>query len=352
MTGNNESLSSRCGLLFGYGSIGRRHARALAEHAQHLVIVEPKEPARAQAREAHPTAVVLDSTEALEEQRLSWREVMAVIATWGPSHASVFHWLADHGVRRILCEKPMASSVRDAWAMADRARREGIVLATHHYLRYARLAPGLRTVAAEHDLGEPVAVRVDGGAACLVTNGLHWLDFVIDLFGASPESVTSTAAGEGINPRSPELQLYGGTAIWRFPNDREAVISFSNRASLAPSARVVFRHAMVDIDDELHAVVRRRDPAVTSQLPALTRTGMPQQVLFQGALPGSIHHLQGLQSAIREVWCGQPLTTTGETGAIAVGSIIGALLAAREGRMIGLPIAPDSQEGGERWPIS
>jgi predicted dehydrogenase len=350
MSGDN--LSMTWGLLFGYGSIGRRHARALAEHAQRLVIVEPKEAARALAREAHPGAVVLDTAEALEEQRLPWNEATAVIATWGPSHASVFHWLADRGVRRVLCEKPMASSVHDAWAMADRARREGIVLATHHYLRYARLAPGLRTLAAEHDLGEPVAVRVEGGAACLVTNGLHWLDFAIDLFGAPPASVTSTAAGEAMNPRSPELQLYGGTAIWRFPEAREAVISFSNRASLAPSARVVFRHAVVDIDDELHAVVRRRDPAVTSQLPAVTRTGMPQQVVFQGAPPGSIHHLQGLQSAIREVWCGLPPTTTAEMGTIAVGSIIGALLASRERRPIGLPISPESQEGSERWPIS
>src|SRR5688500_2003242 len=243
------------GLVVGYGSVGRRHAAAMAELFPELAIVEISAAARERALAAHPGSRVVASLDALGADEFRWGDSMAVIATWGPSHAALFHELADRGVRFILCEKPLAGSVADAEGMAARAAQEGITLGVHHYLRYTGIAPALRRFAEANELGEPVSVVGTGGAACLITNGIHWIDFATELFGAAPVAVMSTASGEQINPRAPDLLLAGGTAVWSFGEGREAVLSFSNRSSVALDIRVYFRNAVADVDGD-GAIVR------------------------------------------------------------------------------------------------
>ena len=340
------------GLVIGYGSVGRRHARALAALAPALVIVERQDTARGLAVREHPAARVVDCLEALDGDGFPWSSALAVIATWGPSHATLFHALADRGVRRILCEKPMASSVRDAWAMVERAERAGVSLAVDHYLRYVGVAPALRRLATDHQLGAPVAVVVAGGAGCLLTNGIHWIDFAIELFGGAPRQVFSTAYGDAINPRSGDLLLYGGTAVWDFGGHREAVISFTNRSSVALRARVYFRDAVAEIDGDLSVLLRCRDPAAVKRYPAITRTGSAGEVLFQGVLPGVLAWSDGVRMALEQLVRGDAAACPGRVGAAAVVACAGALAATREDRVVELPITATSAWWEKRWPIS
>ena len=254
------------GVVIGYGSIGRRHAQTLARRCSSLAIVNRRPEVRARASAEHPDAWVSADLESLDERGFPWHDAMAVIATWGPSHAAFFHALADRGVRRILCEKPMADSVAAAGEMLERARRDGIVLGVNQVLRHTGLVPALRALAARHGVGEPVQIVVRGGASCLVTNGVHWVDVAIQLFGEAPERVVSTAAGAPINPRDAALRYYGGTAVWSFTRGREAVLSLSNQSSVFPTVTIYYRDAAADVelvpaaDDDVawHVVLRRR----------------------------------------------------------------------------------------------
>ena len=349
--GTNDT-SGRVGLLIGYGSIGRYHARALGRMGLPLVIVDGNEQARRQAAEAAPSARVVGSLAELDGRAMNER-TLAVIATWGPSHAEIFHALVDRGVRRVFCEKPLAHSVAEARRMVQRAEHDRVALGVDHFLRFTRLAPALLELASLHGLGQPVAVMVEGGAACLLTNGLHWIDFASTLFGAAPQRVVSTARGQRINPRSPDLLIYGGTAIWSFGEGREAVISLNESSSVALKARIFFRDAVVETDgDGEHVTARRRDRAAVERFPAVTRTGPAVETLLDGKLPGTRTFDEGLDAALAETAAGSAGTSPGAAGLEAVSSCIGALLAAREGRAIDLPIDPDSPEGRETWPIS
>jgi transposase len=117
----NDGLT---GVVIGYGSVGRRHARVLTGLASSLVIVDSSERAREAASNDFSGAVIADRLEALDGSALSWSSAVAVVATWGPSHASLFEAFADRGVRHVLCEKPLACSVQMADAMASRAERQ------------------------------------------------------------------------------------------------------------------------------------------------------------------------------------------------------------------------------------
>jgi len=342
-----------CGLLVGYGSVGWRHALKLAEITPDLTIVDSKADARGRALQAHPKARVVGSLSELDGMRFPWKSTISVIASWGPVHAAHFHALADRGVRRILCEKPMAASVHDAYAMVDRAEREKIALNVHHFIRFARLVPALRIFLSEQQLGEPVSLVVKGGAACLLTNGIHWIDFAAELFGDNPERVVSTAYGQPINPRSPDLMLYGGTSVWSFSGGREAVITLSNRSSVTLTAQVYLRDSVVNLDKDLETVlIRRRDQAAVARFPAVTRTGPASESLFEGRLPGMPTYLEGIGTALNELECGMALSCPGNVAADAVAMCVGALVASRERKSIQLPLDPGSPWGQEHWPIS
>jgi predicted dehydrogenase len=340
------------GVLFGYGSIGRRHAAVLAATVEELAIVDTTAAARERAGAAHPTAAVFESLESF--RRSSWDpdSTLAVIATWGPSHAELFHALVDRGIRRILCEKPMAVSVHAAHEMVQRAEKEGVSMAVHHFMRYGGLVQALERFATKHELGNPVSLVVEGGAAGIVTNGIHWIDLAAGLFSSQPRQVISTAYGEGINPRSPDVHLYGGTVTWTFAEGREAVVTFNNHSSISMIGRVFYRDASIEIDDELNVIARARDMKAVEQFPSITRTGPVVADLFRGQLPGMSSLADGMNAALSEIQHGEGITVPGSAGVAAVSSCVGALLASRRKETVLLPIDPDTMEGKELWPMS
>ncbi len=340
------------GVLFGYGSIGRRHGAVLAETVKELAIVDTTVAARERAAVAHPTATVFDGLESF--RRSSWNpaSTLAVIATWGPSHAELFHALVDGGIRRILCEKPMAVSVHAAHEMVQRAERKGVSMAVHHFMRYGGLVHALERFATEHQLGDPVSLVVEGGAAGIVTNGIHWIDLAAGIFHSQPHQVISTVYGEPINPRSPDVQLYGGSVTWTFDGGRETVVTFNNCSSISMMGRVFYRDAIIEIDDELNVVARGRDMKAVAQFPSITRTGPVVADLFRGQLPGMSSLADGMKAALSEVQHGKNVTVPGSAGVAAVSSCVGALLASRKKETVSLPIDPDTLEGKESWPMS
>jgi predicted dehydrogenase len=327
----------------------------MARRFPSLHIVDTNESARRAAAADHPAAGIAVNLEALDGVDLPWGSTLAVIATWGPTHAAVFHALVDRGVRRILAEKPLAASVCDAFAMADRAAREGVRLEVHHYFRYVGMGDSLQGLLSEHGLGEPVALVVSGGAACCVTNGIHWLDLATELFGAHPRSVVGDLQSRPINPRSPDLGFYGGTAVWDFGGERRLTLALSNDSSVAMEARLYTRDAVAELDENLHARLRRRDAEGTEASGAarpVTRTGPAHRVLFEGVLPGTRSYRDGIRRAVDSVGSDADPICPAAVGVEAVSGCIGALVASREGRRIPLPIDANSPWGRERWPIS
>jgi predicted dehydrogenase len=345
-------VSSSVGLVLGYGSIGRVHARVMRPLVEALVIVDGDEQARTRAGQDHPDTRVAADLDALRPGEVAWSAALAVIATWGPSHAALFHRLVDRGVRRILCEKPLAASVADADGMVARAWSEGVALVSHHYMRYSGFTAALGRLAAEHRVGEPLAVVVDGGATCLVTNGLHWIDFARQLFGGQPERVVSTARSEPINPRSSTLGFYGGSVTWSFADGRMLTLAFSNLSSVYPVTRVHFRHAVASIDYYYDVQLTGRNRDAVDRFPSVTRTGPADEVLFKGPLPGVLGVDESLTLALTELQRGETELCPGRDAASAVNACIGMLVAGRDGRAVDLPLDGCGEVGREAWPIS
>ncbi len=62
--------------------------------------------------------------------------------------------------KHVLCEKPLATSLADAHAMADECEAAGVVLGTNHHLRNAGTHRAMREALKAGRLGKPIAARV------------------------------------------------------------------------------------------------------------------------------------------------------------------------------------------------
>jgi predicted dehydrogenase len=169
-------------IVIGYGSIGKRHARIVNDMVTSMIILDKKEEVRKQAKLDHPEWIVAANLEDLENlEFVNWERAYATIATWDPSHAIIYNRFADLGVKKILCEKPMASSVYDAYKIKCRAEREDILLSVNQYIRFSNYTKSLTHFCTQHKLGEIELVLISGGAACIATNGIHWIDLAMQL---------------------------------------------------------------------------------------------------------------------------------------------------------------------------
>lgn len=336
-------------MVVGYGSIGRAHGRVLDRRCGDLTVVDPEATARQAALETHPGARVVAALEAIDS--LDWASAAVVVATWGPSHAALFDAVVDRGARRVVIEKPVATSVADARAMVNKATREGVALGVNYVRRYGGEVEAVADLARRFDLGPPVQVVIHGGARGLVENGIHFVEWACDLFGDDPVEVLSTARSQAINPRSPTLAFYGGTAVWSFPHGRELVMSYPLGSSVKEEAAVYYRDGVITLFPGGRARLARRSAEEVAAHPAVTWTGVAETT-WEGPLAGVLagdDRIESLLRALRDTDAGQLRPEHHER---AVGACIGALVSAEVGRPIGLPLDARSEIGRRSWPIT
>jgi hypothetical protein len=344
-------VGAASGVVLGYGSIGRVHAKILADRYGRIAVVDVAPAALSRAATDLDGAVLGSSVDELDRLRWDWSSTLAVIATWGPSHARDFDALRARGVRKVICEKPLASSVHAAHQMVEAAGAQGIALGVHMQRRYSGLVGAIQRLEAEHALGPPVALVVHGGAKCMVTNGIHFVDLGAQIFGA-PRSVVARLDGEPINPRSPTLLFFGGTAVWSFADGREAAVTFLNGSAVSPTVLVYYRDAVLDLSAEPDAVLRARRSDDVRRWAAVTRTSAASETIFAETLPGVVAGAEPTIRLIEEVERGSVVTFPPPLAVEALGACVGALAAARDGVSVPLPIDPGSEIGLTEWPIS
>lgn len=195
-TSTNEITSTRtlrCGVI-GVGRMGRHHARLYATHerAELVGVVD----ANAERREAI-TSEWGGRAFATVEELIAAGVDAVTIATPTMHHRAAAEPLLAAGVA-CLIEKPLASDVTEARAIADAAGRSGAVLQVGHVVRYD---PVMRAIRAIGDL-KPRFIEVDRispmtfrsvDVSVVHDMMIHDLDLLMMFMGAEPEEVAANA---------------------------------------------------------------------------------------------------------------------------------------------------------------
>ena len=178
-----------------------------------------------------------DSMKMLEEEELD----LLSVATSDHRHSQIVVDAAERGVRGILCEKPIATTLAEADRMIEACERNGVVMSIDHSRRFR---PHWHGALAELEGGSLGAVRrivgsSGGPRAMLFRNGTHLIDTVCWFAGGEPEWVVGALDEEhqqygpryaGDGGRDPALDP-GGSGLVQFNNGVRAFINMSKRTT-------------------------------------------------------------------------------------------------------------------------
>ena len=153
-------------VVVGLGSIGRRHARLLADRSDLEVVgCETDEAVRQRARAEIPGLSILSSF----QDAVSARPAAFVIATPHHLHADQTITALEAGIP-VLCEKPMAESLASARRMADAAERTGSLLSIAFMLHFNPIITRLRKLIDIGAIGTVVQIRYLVGSYITLLN--------------------------------------------------------------------------------------------------------------------------------------------------------------------------------------
>jgi len=135
-----------------------------------------------------------------------------IIATTAPSHAAYTCAAAEAGVRFILCEKPMATSLADCDRMISACRNSGTRLAINHQMRFMDYYREARHLIESEEFGDLASITVVAGNFGLAMNGSHYFELFRFMTDQPVTEVTAWFSEIAVpNPRGPQFEDRGGS---------------------------------------------------------------------------------------------------------------------------------------------
>jgi predicted dehydrogenase len=345
-------MSKRIGLIVGVGSIGRRHAVVMAERYEQLFVVDAQSTALDWCREnLGPSVRLYESIDALIPAiKQSASDVTAVISTWGPYHFAIFSALVDAGVRIIYCEKPVAVSLKQVSAYAEKVRSYSISFNTGLHLRYRNLGESIIALAKTYLGGPPSLGVIAGGAKCMATNGIHWLDLASCIFGSPPSFVLAGLQRHEINPRTSTVGFWQGVGTWGYSDGRFLSVSYSNYSSVDGTATWFCPFGTIRVTPSLEILVDMRNLDEVAKDSRVTRVGevMPINLPIQPLIDrGSI-----LARQLDDLENGNPIPFEWVSPLSTVEALLGAFESSHRQTALSLPVSNDVLQSSIEWEIS
>lgn len=226
--------------LIGYGAWGSHHAQAIAttEGAQLVAVAARSEASRDAAQAAHPQCEVH-----ADLHELVARDNIDVIDIVLPSdlHTQAATAALEAG-KHLLLEKPMALTLPDCDQLIELARRNNLLLAVGHELRFSSLWQQVKQMVDAGAIGEPKYALIElfrnpyrqGSqswrydlqrvGSWVLEEPIHFFDLARWYLASVGDPVSVFARGSSRQAGHPEL-LDNFSATVNFPGDTYAVVT-------------------------------------------------------------------------------------------------------------------------------
>lgn len=165
--------------FIGCGGIARAHASGYQaiQNAQIEFVagsdIDPEGEKAQRLATGYGLTLYADHREMLGKERLD----LISVCTWPRTHCEATVAAAEHGVKGILCEKPMAVNLDEADRMLDACEKSGTTLAIGHAHRFSPQAVQARELLQRGEIGE--LTMIWGHCSLdLMNNGTHVIDLI------------------------------------------------------------------------------------------------------------------------------------------------------------------------------
>jgi predicted dehydrogenase len=322
--------------VIGVGRMGRRHIAAARGAGFELAGIFDQS----------PEALAATLTECGVEKNLAFSDAgrmlaatrpdAVVISTTAPSHCEFVCAAAAAGVRYILCEKPMASSLEECDRMIAACRAAGAKLAVNHQMRFMEQYTDIKALIETPEFGGLRSMVVAASNFGLAMNGSHYFEAFRYLANEAVAEICCWFDPNNVpNPRGPQYIDRSGQLRAVSASGVRLMIELG--ADLGHGIEVVYgcRNGQILVD-ELAGFVRgiHRQPEYRD-LPT-TRYGMPATEFQRKiAQADATKPTEGLWRAL----LADESYPDGESGRHAVAALVAANLSGESG---GRSVALDS----------
>lgn len=198
--------------VIGVGRMGRRHIEAARSCGLDVVgICDVNEQMLSLAAEQHGVGKERHFRNPAEMFRRTEPDCV-IVATTAPTHCEYTIQAAESGVRYVLCEKPMAISMRQCDLMIEACRAQGTALAVNHQMRFMEQYTAPKAIIDSEAFGGLRSVTVVAGNFGLSMNALHYFEMFRFMTGERPRIVTAWFSPETVpNPRGPQFEDRAGS---------------------------------------------------------------------------------------------------------------------------------------------
>ena len=225
-------------LLVGFGSVGQRHLTELSKRYESICVIDPKFENSNLAEK--PMCSNWNFVPSFSGLNGNVQYGIAVIASWGPTHLKVLKEVVALRPEFILLEKPVESSLQKIDEIENTLNFYNLPATVNFHLRYSPLRKIIESVIDEQDFGDICSVNLTAGAKCIATNGIHYLDLIMQLFSETPYEVSAQLYSDAINPRESTLSFLGGVANFAFSQNRFLTLNFSNKSYADLTLEMIF----------------------------------------------------------------------------------------------------------------
>lgn len=324
-------------VILGAGRMGRRHV-AVARLAG--LEVTGVMDVMADSLRAARTECDLVESQLFEsvDAALSTRPDVVIVASTATSHSELVIASAKRGARFILCEKPLATSLKDCDAMAAACAASGAALAVNHQMRYMPQYEEPKRITSEPDFGGLSSVSFVAGNFGMAMNGTHYFEAVRYLFDDEPASVTARFdAGLVPNPRGAQFEDRSGTLSIVTKSGKRAYLDIS--ADHGHGMLAIYAGPLGQlVIDELAGWGRLRTRKTEDQALPSTRYGTPPNERVFDLPPAEV--IEPSRRVLADLLEGRGFPEAG-AGRLAVQTLIAAYLSDERGSV---PVRLDEAE--------
>ena len=208
---------------------------------------------------------------------------LLMIATNGPSHFAISMEGIKNGISHLLISKPMTTSIADAIAINDLAKRSNVRVCVDHILRYDDTYQWIKLQILNNKWGELKRLYIQRPGIGLGCLGVHSFDLANYLTDLNPKFITGWLDKPiGKNPRGAHFVDPGGLVVIDYGNGVKATVDQVEDGSGPAITELVFNNARVRVDEKnniLEVVEKSIDfiPGPNKKIP-LTRNLNPHQL--------------------------------------------------------------------------
>jgi len=238
------------GLIIGCGSIGKKYLDVMLQRYNTVLIVDTNQKMReVLEKNSDKVKTFKDVKSMVLSELFIPNQIVAVISNWGPDHFYTYNELTGHGIKRIIIEKPLVNSKIFAYNIHEHSILNNILVVPAMPRRYSNIYDEITNEISKQNVGAPLMITMVGGAQCIATNGIHWLDLACQLFKSFPQSVYAKMKTSEINPRNRLLGFYEGTASWFFSDFRAFNVSLTNKSYCRSEITIVCEFGLIKFNN-------------------------------------------------------------------------------------------------------